>query len=305
MKKTAIFFLTALAVLTRVFTFGQEDKEFVNDDIPAKEERKYVSETFSNVHVINGHSTQTLKKREWRYIIAHRFGDALGDNGGIQTAFGFDNASDIRIGFDMGLTDNLMIGIARLKGAAQPYRSILEGFAKYRFLTQTENNEIPVSAAFTGTIYGTYMPKSENIASVTHFDRFEHRIMYASQLSISRKLHPRFSVILMPTYVHRNLVEQNDQNGLFALGGAARVRVSKSIGLIGEYFYTFSKPDLREGYKNSLGLALEWITNGHHFTFNFTNSRGFGELQYIALTEADWLEGEFRLGFTITRTFKY
>lgn len=269
-----------------------------------EEAKKEVSETFSAVRIINGNSTETLKKRQWRYIIAHRFGDALGDQGGVQTAFGFDNAADIRFGFDFGLTDNLMVGISRLKGSG-PYRSILEGSAKYRFLTQTEDNKMPVSISFAGSVYGTYMPSSEDIASVTHFDRFSHRIMYGSQLTIARKFHPRFSMALMPTYVHRNLVEDTDVNGLFSVGAAARIRLNKSLGLIAEYFYNIHSADVRQDYKNSVGVALEWLTNGHTFTFNFTNARGFGEVQYIALTQSDWLEGQFRFGFSITRTFKY
>jgi hypothetical protein len=284
--------LTGFSMLISLHSQGQE------------EAKKEVSETFSAVRIINGHSTETLKKRQFRYIIAHRFGDALGDQGGVQTAFGFDNAADIRFGFDFGLTDNLMVGISRLKGSG-PYRSILEGSAKYRFLTQTEDNKMPVSISFAGSAYGTYMPSSEDISSVTYFERFSHRMMYGSQLTIARKFHPRFSMALMPSYVHRNLVEDTDVNGLFSVGAAARIRLNKSLGLIAEYFYNIHSGDVRQDYKNSLGVALEWLTNGHTFTFNFTNARGFGEAQYIALTRSDWLEGQFRLGFSITRTFTY
>lgn len=269
-----------------------------------EQENNFVSETFSAVRIVNGHSTETLKKRQFRYIIAHRFGDALGDQGGIQTAFGFDNAADIRFGFDFGITDNFMVGFSRLKGSG-PYRSLLEGTAKYRFLTQTEDNSMPVSVSFAGSIYGTYMPSSEEVFSVTYFDRFDHRLMYGSQLTVARKFHPRFSMALMPSFVHRNLVEQDDVNSLFSMGAAARIRLSKSIGLIAEYFYNIHDTAIRNDYKNSLGLALEWLTNGHTFTINLTNARGFGEVQYIALTQSDWLEGQFRLGFSITRTFTY
>jgi hypothetical protein len=278
---------------------------FSNSFIAQEKEKKEVSETFAAVRIINGHSTETLKKRQFRYIIAHRFGDALGDLGGVQTAFGFDNAADIRFGFDFGLTDNLMVGFSRLKGTGSPYRSILEGAVKYRFLTQTENNSMPISVAYAGSMYATYMPSSESIASVTNFERFSHRLMYGSQLTIARKLHPRLSLALMPTYVYRNKVEANDINGLFSLGGAARIRVTKNIGLIAEYFYNIHDSSIREDYNNSLGLAMEWLTNGHTFTINLTNARGFGELQYVALTTSDWMEGQFRLGFSITRTFSY
>lgn len=267
--------------------------------------KEQVSETFSSIRIINGQSTETLKKRQWRYIIGHRFGDVGGELGGVQSNFGFDDAADIRFGFDFGLTDELMVGIARLKGNNRPYRSIIEGFAKYRFLTQTEDNKMPISAAITGNAYGTYMTASEDISAVTNFPEFSHRLAYATQLSITRKFHPRISAALMPSFVHRNYVREDDVNSLFALGGAVNIKLFKKLGLVTEYFHAFAPQDLRQDYTNSLSFALEWLTNGHVFSFNFTNARGFGDLQYIALTDSDWLEGEFRFGFSITRTFKY
>jgi hypothetical protein len=284
--------LTWVVVFVALLGYGQSDTNLV-------------SETFSTVHIVNGHSTETLKKRQWRYVIAHRFGDALGTAGGVQNAFGFDNASDIRFGFDLGITDQLMIGIGRLKGTATPYRSILEGFVKYRFLSQKRDNSMPISAALTSTIFGTYMEASSDPSAVTSFPEFAHRIAYATQLTIARKFHPRISAAVLPTFVYRNLVDEFDQNALFSLGGAANIKVSKSIGLIAEYFHSFNQEGRRDGFTNSLGLGLEWLTNGHNFTINLTNARGFGELQYIAHNDALWSEGQFRIGFTITRTFKY
>ena len=261
-----------------------------------------VSEIFSTIHIINGHSTETLKQRQWRYIIGHRFGDV---SGGAQTAFGFDDAADIRFGFDFGLTDELMVGISRLKGSGSPYRSIIEGFAKYRFLDQKKDNSIPVSLSLASTVYGTYMPSSGDPNLVTDFSDFAHRFAYASQITVARKFHPRLSIALMPSHVHRNIVHGNDVNSLFALGGAVNFKLFKKLGLVAEHFQTFSPSGMRENYENSTSFALEWITNGHNFSFNFTNARGFGELQYIALTGSDWLQGQFRFGFSITRTFKY
>jgi hypothetical protein len=269
-----------------------------------QEDNEEVSETFSSIRIINGQSTETLKQREFRYIIGHRFGDVGGEQGGVQTAFGFDDAADIRFGFDFGIRDDVMVGIARLKGNGAPYRSIIESFAKYRFLTQKETG-MPISAAITGNLYATYMPSSEDITSVTNFQEFAHRVAYSSQLTIARKFHPRFSVALMPTYVHRNYVRFDDVNGLFSIGAAANIKVFKRLGLVAEYFYNFEPEDLREPYKNNLSVAMEWLTNGHVFSFHFTNARGMGDLQYIALNTSDWLEGQFRFGFTITRTFKF
>lgn len=290
-KRIIICFWVVLTF--NIFTIAQES------------EKTHVSETFSSIRIINGQSTETLKKRQWRYIIGHRFGDVAGELGGVQTNFGFDDAADIRFGFDFGLTDDLMIGIARLKGSNRPYRSIIEGFAKYRFLTQTEDNKMPISVAITGNAYGTYMTASEDIAAVTSFPEFSHRLAYSTQLTAARKFNSRISMALMPTLVHRNYVREDDINTLFALGGAVNIKLFKKLGLVTEYFHAFAPQDFRQEYTNSLSFALEWLTNGHVFSFNFTNARGFGDLQYIALTDSNWLEGQFRFGFSITRIFKY
>lgn len=264
-----------------------------------------VSETFSGIKIINSHSTKTLKKREFSYVIEHRFGDAAGENGGVQTGFGFDNAADIRFGGYFGLSDKWMVGFGRSKGAGNPHRSLLDVNTKYRFLEQTKDNKMPVSMAFVGSANITYMKAAEDITLVSSFPKFTHRMSYSSQVVITRKFGTRLSMALTPTYVHRNYVRFDDVNGLFALGGAINLKITKKIGIIAEYFHAFSDAEGRIDNKNSLGLAMEWITNGHVFCFNFTNARGIGEVQYIPSTTSDWLEGQFRFGFSISRVFKF
>ena len=61
---------------------------------------------------------------------------------------------------------------------------------------------------------------------------------------------------------------------------------------------------LRPNNYNSLSAGLEWMTNGHNFKIVLTNSRGFTESQFIPYTYSNWLNNEFRLGFSITRNFK-
>lgn len=265
-----------------------------------------VSETFNDFKIVNGQSTKTLKKREFRYIIEHRFGDIAGEQGGVQTGFGFDNATDIRFGFDFGLSDKWMVGIARSKGANQPYRSLIDAGTKYLLLEQTKDLSTPVSMAITGTMYYTYQKASENLTQVNSFPNQVDRFSYASQLVITHKLNERLSFAVLPTYVYRNYVLEKDNNALYSVGGAANLKLTKSLGLIAEYFYGVGNTSERNASNtNSLGFALEWKTNGHCFHFNFTNAKGMGELQYIANTESQWRDGEFRFGFGISRTFKY
>ncbi len=111
---------------------------------------------------------------------------------------------------------------------------------------------------------------------------------------------------IIPTYVHRNFVGFYDQNSTFAIGGAARFQVNKLLGIIGEYHYTFFEDGVQDNLdtEQAIALGIEFDTGGHKFQLNFTNSRGFGEAQYLPSTVSNIADGEFRFGFTISRVFK-
>jgi hypothetical protein len=239
------------------------------------------------------------------FRIEHRFGDIAGSNGGFQNMFGFDMLSDMRIALEYGITDNIMIGFGRCKGTGAPYRSLLDGFAKYRFLTQ-KKNEMPISMALIAGSSFTYMKASTDLSQVNSFPKVAHRFAYFTQLNVARHFGEKASLALMPTYVHRNYVAADDVNDLFALGGAFRVKLTSRFAIVGEYYQVFSDKDFRQtGYKNSLGIALEWFTFGHSFTINLTNAAGLGETQFIPYTFESWGSGQFRFGFSVSRKFSY
>jgi len=296
--------------LLAISAYAQEDEfdELFEDD-PG-----YVESVFSSTRVINGHSTETLDKNELEFRIEHRFGDMLPgwDASNLaQSWLGFDQAADIRFGFEYGITDNIMVGIGRSKGSGAPYSSLLDGLVKYRILRQKEEG-MPVSLTALGTVAFSYMKAVDDLSQVASFPDWQHRFGYCAQVNVSRKFGSWLSLSLSPTLVHRNYVAADDINTMFALGGAARVAVTKKMGVIVEYFHAFRDQPFNffdrnnpNTYQNSLGIAFEFETFGHNFTINLTNSRGFGELQYIPYTFSDWMNGEFRLGFSIGRKFSF
>lgn len=296
-----LFLFLAMLFLAQA-TFSQEENledstEFVED------ESNVISETFASTRIINGHSVETLNKGVLEFRVEHRFGDMGGEAGGVQTFYGLDNSSDIRLAFEYGISDKLMIGIGRSKGTGAPYKSLLDGFVKYRVLEQTKE-KIPVSLSMIGTSSYTYMKASEDISQVSHFPEWKHRFAYSLQVNVARKFGERLSLALMPTMVHRNYVAADDVNTMFALGGALRCGLTSTTSILIEYYHVFSNASFRPTNTQSLGVAIEWITFGHNFTINLTNSKGFGETQFIPYTYEDWLKGQFRLGFCISRKFE-
>jgi hypothetical protein len=163
---------------------------------------------------------------------------------------------------------------------------------------------MPISMTAVATSTVTYMKAFEDESFIQHFPKFAHRFAYSTQLNIARKFGERVSLSLMPTYVHRNYVGANDVNGVFSLGAAAAFKVTKNFGLIAEYYYNLNGKSSRTDTYNSLSAGFEFITNGHNFKIVLTNAQGFTEPQFITNTTSDWGNGEFRLGFSITRNFK-
>lgn len=290
-----------LVFSTSLSMYSQE----VNPDGEGDPDSEEGIRAFAGTRIISAHSVEMLPKGTMDFRIEHRFGDMFGVNGGAQNMFGFDNLSDMRIALEYGVTNRVMIGVGRCKGTGAPYRSLLDGFVKYKALQQGKSS--PVSVSFGAGATFTYMRASEDISQVNHFPSWQHRFAYYTQANITRAFGDNFSLALIPTLTHRNYVLANDQNGLFSLGSAARIRLSGRFALIAEYFHSFAPKNLRpvDQYKQSLGVALEWTTFGHNFTVNFTNASGLGETQFIPYTMQDWLKGQFRFGFCVSRKFEF
>lgn len=301
MKLKSTLFFSILSFIC----FGQDDSLSIEDfDFGEVVEDTKISETFRSTRIISGHSNETLEKKMLEFRVEHRFGDIGGDLGGVQTLYGLDNSADIRIAFEYGITDKLNVGFGRSKGTGAPYRSLLDGYVKYKLLEQS-TEESPISITGVAMSTYTYQKASTDSLSVQYFPKQVHRFAYSTELIMTRKFGDRFSLAVIPTVVHRNYVSFLDQNTLFALGGGARIGITSTMALLLEYYHTFHKEGVRSDYKNSLGIAFEWITFGHNFTVNLTNSRGFGETQFIPYTYSDWLKGQFRLGFSIGRKFQF
>jgi len=306
MKTTSYLLFIVLFMGSAAFS-QTEDSTAVSEDSydesTVEEDDNTVEGTFESTRIINGHSTETLRKGVLDFRVEHRFGDIAGSDGGIQTMYGLDNSSDIRLAFEYGVTDKLMIGFGRSKGTGSPYRSLLDAFVKYKILSQQKKG-CPVSVTGIATTTYSYMKASMDMSQVSSFPVWQDRLAYITQLSIARKIGERLSMSVTPTLLHRNFVGQDDVNTLFALGGAVRFPISRKVGVLLEYYQVFQNDDVRKENTNSLGVAVEWVTFGHNFTINLTNSKGFVESQFIPYTFEQWSKGQFRLGFCVGRKFE-
>ena len=263
-----------------------------------------VFQTFKDTRVINSHSVETLRAGRMDIRIAHRFGDIAGTAGGWQTFYGLENASDIMIGAEFGLSDNLMFGINRTKGAG-PLKQNVHGFLKFRLITQEIEGNQPFSLAFLAMGSGSTMPKSDIEGVLNFFERSAHRFSYHLQVIMARQFSERFSFQVSGGWTYRNIVPSNDQNDLVSVGAASRLQLTKSIGIIVDANFPISElRNTDNGFYPAIGIGFEWETGGGHvFQLNVTNATGIAETDYIPYTQSNWFDGEYRLGFTISRLF--
>lgn len=310
--------LMLLLIYTCIFSAtvkAQDDLSKLFKDTAGRQGRVPVIATFKSPQIINGQSNETTPKSDLLFVVMHRFGDIGGSNGGVNNFFGLDNSTDILIGFNYGISDKLSAGLGRVKGVPNgtgtDQRQLVYLNLKYRLLQQTEDNYIPVSLTLFGNAAVSVMEKSDLQTSDAAFTEFGDRMSYVSQVIIARKFNDNVSFALTPTYVRRNYVPFMDKNNSFALGIGGRVKFNKRMAIVADYFHHFRSEESKDYFLSQkdfrfydpLGIGLEIETGGHVFNLIFTNATAILENQYVPNTSSSWTKGEFRWGFSISRTF--
>ncbi|RLD59577.1 MAG: hypothetical protein DRJ05_06210 [Bacteroidetes bacterium] len=285
------YIIVVFLFLGRLTIFGQDDLLDLFDEQPTTE---YTYATFKTTRIINAQSIENPAKGTLIFLIQHRFGRL---NTGAYNFFGLDQ-STIRLGFEYGVTDRLAIGIGR-----SSHLKTFDGFIKYKILRQSTGlRKMPISLTYYGSTDLTSL-KWEDMGVEDRTNYFSSRMAFTHQLLVTRKFSNRFSLQLMPTLVHKNLVKYEiDKNNIYSLGLGSRIKITNRTAINLEYFFVF--PDqIHTEYDNSLSLGFDIETGGHVFQLVFTNSRAIYDSGYITDTQGSWLNGDIYFGFNISRVF--
>jgi hypothetical protein len=281
-----------IAPLSIWLTFAAFAQKSLLDEVGTDEETtEYAKSSFKTNRVINLHSLENTAEGVLDFKISHRFGVV---DEGIYDLFGMDQATQ-RIGADWGITDNLCIGVNR-----NSVRKAFDGFVKYRFLRQSKGKKnMPITAA----ILTSMAIETQKWADPSRENYFSSRLFYTHQLIVGRKFNDYFTLELVPTVVHRNLVATKaEKNTVFAMGVGGRIRLSRRVTFNGEYVYV-APNQLASGLSNSLSVGLDIETGGHVFQLHFTNSTSMSEYAVVTQTENPWGKNAVRFGFNVSRVF--
>ncbi len=267
----------------------------------------YQEPTWKDTRLINAQTTKTAAPKSMIFRIMHRFGDMGTPGGGFHTLYGFDVASDIYFSFEFGITKNLEIGFGR-----SMQQELLDGMIKYRLLTQ-KTNEMPVSLAFYGDEGVTPELNSVLYANALSPEQhFNDRLSYISELILDRRFNKIISLELLGGLSHRNYLLANinpnngatDQSNIPYTGAGGKFSISKHSAIVFDYYYTFSAYRTNSTtYSNAFSIGYEVETGGHVFEINLSNATFINENNIIPNTPDSWLNGGFKLGFSISRAF--
>lgn len=281
------YFLTACLLCAGFLAFSQDDLLVELQGSMTKTNDPVIG-TFSGTRIVNGHSVETRSKKVLEFIITHRFGAI---NTGAYEAFGLDN-SVVRIGFEYGITDRMMVGIGRSSSDKS-----FDYFGKYRALRQSDIMPISITVFGSAAYLGL---RNEQLNELNTPDK----MAYTTQLLIARKFSSRVSLQVSPSFLYRSTVDQDIAvNNLISLGMGGRFKITKSMALVLEYYLRLNE-NADSPYNDSIGVSLEFETGGHVFQLVFTNSQGLIERQFMAETTGDFFDGDIHFGFNITRAFQ-
>lgn len=268
------------------------DTSSMLDDLMTDDEPDFEQNIFKGIRIINSSNTEMMGKRNLDFRICHRFGEV---NRGAYDLWGLDQAFQ-RMSLTYGLTDFINLEVGRSN-----VRKIYDASVKIKLWRQAKGDKTrPLSIAWFSNM-AVQTEKVDDPRLTPYY--FTHRLYYTHQLLLSRKFNRNFSLQLMPTLVHRNLVDsQKYKNDVFSIGIGGRNKVSRKTAITYEYFFV-PPGQINPIYKNSLSIGVDIETGGHVFQLQFTNSRLMNEKGFIAETEGDWKNGGVHFGFNISRVF--
>lgn len=277
--------ITLSLLLFPLALFAQEDLLKDVDSTPTQKAK--VESAFKALKIVNIESTKLASKGDFYFIVAHRFG-SLKD--GFEGAYGLDNAVT-QLKFLYGVTEWFTVAAARSELAYD--------FSGKFLLKSQETNGFPVAIAAFGSV-GFNNTLKENLYPKM---KFEDRMIYVSQLLISRKFSNKLSLEVAPTFFHENFViDDNQDNSQFAIGMGGRYKFAKRWSVNVDYAAHLNRSSTST-FKDPLSIGVDLDTGGHVFQMHLSSSQGIHEAGFLGNSTGDWSKGDIFFGFNLLRVF--
>jgi hypothetical protein len=230
--------------------------------------------------------------------IQHRFGTI--DNGK-KDAWGIFAPSNIRIGISYAPINKLFVGVGITKERKQ-----VDLNAKYSIFQQTPG-KIPVSVAYFGNMVIDMRDNSNFLHGVD-------RLSFFNQLIIARKITDKFSAQVAPSFSWYNNVEayvdengkiqKKMKNGHLAISVLGRYKLTEKLAIIAGYDQPLTQHTTNNPHPN-ICFGFETTTSSHAFQVFAGNYYGIVPQSNNVFNQNDYRDGQFVIGFNITRLWNF
>ena len=272
--------------------FAQTEEEATKDTRP-------VYMPFESGQLIDQQTVYIPDHKTLEFVLEHRFGSI---ENGFEDMFGLYAPSNIRMGLNYSLTNDVMIGFGVTKT-----RKLTDFRLKWNVLKQTRSDNIP----FTVSLYGNFGIDGRN-AEVFGLDyRFQNRYSFFGQVIIGRKINEYISFQFAPSYTHINKVEPGLEHDKLALSFGGRYKFSSQSSIVFNLdlplhirgMQETKDPDFLPGANFSLGWE---IATGTHVFQIFLAAYDNLSPQYNVMTNSNKFGGKTMLiGFNMTRLWNF
>ncbi|MES2330326.1 MAG: DUF5777 family beta-barrel protein [Bacteroidota bacterium] len=260
---------------------------------------KPVKNTFESNWIFDNQTVMVPKKGTFEMDIQHRFGTV---NNGYSDLFGIYAPSNIRIGFSYVIKTNLQLGMGFCKEKLQ-----WDANVKYAIIKQKSTGGSPVSITYFGNLV-VDTRKENNFVTSTD------RLSYFNQLMIARKISSKISVQAAPSLSYFNNVPgytdskgnilPQMNNAHFALALMGRYKIGSTTALVVNYDQPLTQHPANNPHP-SICFGLEMTTSAHAFQIFAGNYNSILPQNNNMFNQNDYTQGQFLIGFNITRLWSF
>lgn len=268
---------------------AQEQKDTIaavqQDSIAPVAEVELERPAFESTSLIESQTNRVYGKGTIEMIMNHRFGLVTGTNDMI----GIWAPANIRIAVNYSITDRITVGVGTTKD------NRLQDFSlKAALLRQTVDGKMPVSVTYYGNAAVSALPKE-------NFYHTSDRWSFFNQIIIAKRFSKAISLQLAPSYSHYNVIDAPMSNDLFAIEFGGRAKVTSDMSILLDVNQPITSQEIAP--KSGFSIGTEFSTVGHTFQIFVSNYRGIVNQQSNMFNQNDFFEGDFAIGFNISRTW--
>jgi hypothetical protein len=283
---------------------------FAQDTIPAEPEsttKPLAKAAFESGICMDNITVAIPPAKTLEFVLQHRFGTIQNH---WEDLYGIWGASNIRMGLNFSITNNLLVGLGTTKN-----NRLQDLLVKYTILHQRKEG-FPLTISYFGNL-------SLNALNKDYYGegyKFIDRLTWYHEFLFARRINNMFSAQLGLSYTHINKIDQSvdtaAKNDALGISLLARIKISPQSSIVLSYLqpivvnydpaFMIRIPDPwmeipdKAPYPN-LSLGWEISTSTHAFHVYLSAAQGILPSEIVTHNTNNFFNGYILLGFNMTR----